>query len=195
MDTARYVVALLMLVGVAFAIPYWYIIRPLASFWRRLGPRKAFPLVISASGLIAVAAYLTRAPILSAQFGANYALIPLAVVCYGIAVAIEMKCRKYLKFRILAGLPELKSHGGDSSVLQHGIYARMRHPRYVSFMFGVLAVAFFTNYLAMYLLIPAAALMLYAVVVLEEKELLDRFGEEYTEYQRRVPRFIPRFRN
>jgi protein-S-isoprenylcysteine O-methyltransferase Ste14 len=27
----------------------------------------------------------------------------------------------------------------------------------------------------------------------EERQMLEKFGDEYREYQRRVPRFIPRF--
>jgi len=34
----------------------------------------------------------------------------------------------------------------------------------------------------------------YLLLVLEERELLDRFGDAYREYQRDVPRLIPRLR-
>jgi protein-S-isoprenylcysteine O-methyltransferase Ste14 len=59
---------------------------------------------------------------------------------------------------------------------------------------GTLAVAFFTNYLAVYVVAVLVAPALYLVVMLEEKELRDRFGQQHVEYCRRVPRFIPRRR-
>jgi len=34
----------------------------------------------------------------------------------------------------------------------------------------------------------------YLMIVFEEQELIDRFGEEYRKYQQEVPRFIPRWR-
>lgn len=34
--------------------------------------------------------------------------------------------------------------------------------------------------------------VIHALVLLEERELLDRFGDEYVEYSRAVPRYIPR---
>jgi protein-S-isoprenylcysteine O-methyltransferase Ste14 len=40
-----------------------------------------------------------------------------------------------------------------------------------------------------------AAVMMYSIVApLEERELREYHGEEYAEYQRAVPRFIPRLR-
>ena len=41
-----------------------------------------------------------------------------------------------------------------------------------------------------WLLVPLG----YLVFVFEERELIDRFGEEYRKYQREVPPFIPRWR-
>ena len=194
MDTARYIVAVLMLVGVAYAIPYWFIVHPFVRFWRRLGLRIAYSILIVITLVLAVAAYLLKDRVLSVEYGTSLPLIVLGVICYGVAIAIQIKVKKHLKLRILAGVPEMESSGKGGTLLQEGIYSRIRHPRYVSFMFGMLAVAFFTNYLAMYVLVPLSAASLYVVVLLEEKELRNRFGDDYVRYSSRVPRFIPQMR-
>ena len=58
----------------------------------------------------------------------------------------------------------------------------------------VIAVALFCNYLATWVLAAFFCPAVYAMVVLEEKALCDRFGEEYEEYCRGVPRFVPRLK-
>jgi len=194
MDTARYVVAILMLVGVAYAIPYWFIVHPFVSFWRRLGLRIAYSILTVVTLILAVVTYLLKDRILTVEYGTNLPLIVLAVICYGAAITIQIQVAKHLKFRILAGIPELESSGKGGKLLQEGIYSRIRHPRYMSFMFGVVAIALFTNYLAMYVLVLLSAAALYFVVLLEEKELRNRFGDDYVRYSRRVPRFIPQMR-
>ena len=57
---------------------------------------------------------------------------------------------------------------------------------------GTLAFATFSNYLGAYLVVLAFLPALHLVVLLEERELRDRFGEEYAAYCERVPRYIPR---
>ena len=194
MNTARYVVAVIMLVGVAYAIPYWFIVHPFVRFWRRLGSRLAYAILIAISLILGVSAFLLRDQILTVEYGTSVPLIVLALVCYAVAIAIQLRVKRHLKFKILAGVPELEPSGKGGTLLQEGIYSRVRHPRYMSFMFGMLAIAFFTNYLAMYVLIPLSAAALYLVVLLEEKELRNRFGEDYVRYSERVPRFLPRMR-
>ena len=54
------------------------------------------------------------------------------------------------------------------------------------------AFALFTNYLAMYVLAVLVIPTLYWVVLLDEKELRDRFGSEYVSYSERVPMFFPK---
>ena len=50
------------------------------------------------------------------------------------------------------------------------------------------------NYLGLYILVMSVIPLGYLVLVLEERELVDRFGDAYREYQRDVPRLIPRLR-
>lgn len=194
MNTARYIVAIVLLVGVTYAIPYWLIVHQFVGFWRRLGLRLAYSLLMLISMLLGVGAYLVRDRILVTQFGTSTPLMLLAGLLYVAAITIQLRCRKHLTFRILAGIPELQSSSSGGRLLQQGIYARLRHPRYVSFLLGVSAVALFTNYLSMYLLVVISAAALYWVVLLDEKELRDRFGDEYVRYCERVPRFLPRIR-
>jgi len=194
MDTARYILAVLMLIGVSFAIPYWFIVHPFVSFWRRLGMWTAYSILLVISLALAATAFLSKDWILSVEYGTRLPVIVVGAICYGFAVALQFRVKKHLKFRILAGVPELESSGKGGTLLQEGIYSRLRHPRYVSFMFGMLGIALFTNYLAMHILIPVSAAALYLVILLEEKELRSRFGDDYIRYSKRVPRFIPRMR-
>ena len=96
---------------------------------------------------------------------------------------------------ILVGLPELSSRPEASVLLDEGIYGRIRHPRYVDVVLGVLAFALFTNYLAVYVMWVLALPVIWLLTVIEERELLGRFGERYADYRLRVPRFIPRLQN
>ena len=73
-----------------------------------------------------------------------------------------------------------------------GVYTRVRHPRYVAVLLALISVALFSNYLALYAMAPVGAAGLYLIVRLEERELVERFGDEYETYRDRVPMFVPR---
>ena len=53
-------------------------------------------------------------------------------------------------------------------------------------------IAMLANYLATWILAAACVPVLYLVTLVEERELVERFGEDYRAYRRRVPRLIPR---
>ncbi len=79
-------------------------------------------------------------------------------------------------------------------MLDQGIYRVVRHPRYLSAGIGVIAGALIANYLGVYILLSLLLPMGYALVRLEERELIDRFGDQYRQYRHKVPAIIPRWR-
>lgn len=192
MDTARYVLAVVCLVSFPPAIIYWFILHPFVDFWRRVGRIATYIVLAIVFAAVGVAVYLARAPLLAVEYGTNPLLWIPAAICYGVTVWIQLRIRKQLTFRVLAGAPELEKGGRGGTLLADGLYGRMRHPRYTGVILGLLAFAFFTNYLAVYLLVPISALGLALIVRLEERELAERFGEEYARYRARVPMFFPR---
>ena len=193
LDSVRYFLALLTLATLPWAIAYWYVIHPFVGFWRATGPWVVYTVAFAVLGLNVAVVWNWRDLLLATSYPVGPVVWITAAAFYLTAAAIQLKCQRHLKFRIRVGLPELASGGHGGELLQTGIYARIRHPRYVSVSFGMVAAAIFCNYQSLWI---ATVLMfpgLYGIVLLEERELRDRFGEAYVEYSRRVPRFIPRF--
>ena len=88
--------------------------------------------------------------------------------------------RALLPPRVLSGLG-----ASDQGLL-------VRHPRYASAMVGMIGSALLTNHSGVYVVVALILPGLYLITVLEERELLVGFGDEYRNYQEEVPRFIPR---
>ena len=194
LDKVRYVIALITVVSTPAAVVWWLIVHPFIGFWRRLGPFLTY-VIMAVLSLASIALLVAlRGPILRIEFGTNYTLIAIGALLYAVSLFVEIRTRKHLKVRILVGVPELLPEKLGPGLLTEGIYSQVRHPRYLAVTLGMFAFALFTNYLAMYVLALLVIPGLYWVVLVEEKELRDRFGSEYVSYSERVPMFFPRKR-
>jgi protein-S-isoprenylcysteine O-methyltransferase Ste14 len=190
MDKVRYYLALLLVAVVPPSVLYWFSIHPFIRFWRRLGIRTTFVINYAAMIALIVLVLLFGKPLLSVDFGTNPVLIGLGILLLVVSAALRRSFSKHLRRNILLGVPELAPAKHGIPLLTDGAYGRIRHPRYVQLFLAVIGFAFLCNYLAVYLLIPVLAAMLYFVIRFEERELLQRFGAEYEAYCTRVPRFI-----
>jgi protein-S-isoprenylcysteine O-methyltransferase Ste14 len=191
-DTARYILALLTLVGLVPGFLLWFFIHPFAGFWRRLGPVWTYAILSVPVVALMAGVYQARDVLLAREYGTRYSLMALGLLCLVPAGMIARRRRRQLTFGILAGVPELSPDQGSRKLLTDGLYGRIRHPRYVELMFWLLGYALIANYLALYVAVVVSVPLLWLVVVLEETELRQRFGSDYEAYARRVPRFIPR---
>jgi protein-S-isoprenylcysteine O-methyltransferase Ste14 len=124
----------------------------------------------------------------------RWSLIAIAVVLYSVSTWITFQHWRHLSIATMIGIPELSStEQRKGKLLKDGIYRVVRHPRYLSAGLGVIANALFVDYVGVYVLVLVLFPLGYPMLVFEERELLDRFGEEYRQYQREVPRIIPRW--
>jgi protein-S-isoprenylcysteine O-methyltransferase Ste14 len=193
MGTIRYLSALLIVITLPFAFTFWLIIHPLAPFWRRRGPALTYTVVGAIGVALAALVYRARSPLLAVEYGTSYPLATLGLLLIIGAMFIGRRRRRMLTWRILAGMPELSRAAGPGRLLKEGIYARIRHPRYVEAILGLCGYALIANYLASYAGVAIGVPVIYLIVLLEERELRARFGAEYADYCRDVPRFVPRF--
>lgn len=193
MDTVRYVIALLIVITLPFSFLFWLLIHPFAGYWRRLGPAITYTVVTVIGMICAALVYRTRAVLLAVDYGTSYPLMAVGLVLLTGAILIGRQRRRHLTWRILAGVPELSRADGPGRLLREGIYGRIRHPRYVEAILGLGGYVLIANHFATWVAGAISLPVIYLIVLLEERELRERFGSAYADYCRAVPRFVPRF--
>jgi protein-S-isoprenylcysteine O-methyltransferase Ste14 len=121
--------------------------------------------------------------------------LPIEVRWAGIALAVLSGILLTWTFHCLGrNLTDTVVTRRNHSLVTTGPYRFVRHPFYLSFLLSMTGVS-----LAManwFILLGGFLTFGFMVARLrqEEAQLLERFGDEYRDYMRRVGRFFPRFR-
>jgi protein-S-isoprenylcysteine O-methyltransferase Ste14 len=166
---------------------YWFVVHPYVNFWRR-HPRASY-----ITGLL-----LSWLPVTTGIVWYHQELFrrdwprPSSIVA-GLALMILegwifWRVKRDLGAARLVGKTELT---GGGEVAQGGIYARIRHPRYLGSLLAILGACLLGGTSATWIVAAVWCVLTLATVWLEERELRTRFGANYEEYCRRVPRFLP----
>lgn len=194
MDQVRYCLGVVGIIVYPLGLLFWLVIHRWAPVWRRLGPARTYLIVLTPLAGLGVLLFQFRGLLLGADLGTNRSLIAIALALCVPMIWLELQYWRRLSIATLVGLPEL-SPTEPGKLIKDGIYRVVRHPRYLSAGIGVVVNALVINYVGLYVLIflaiPGPG---YLILLLEERELVERFGEEYRQFQREVPRLIPRLR-
>lgn len=184
-------VALFCLILLLWIPFYWLVFHPAIGLWRRLGNRAfwvALPVwLIFAGGIIHF-----RHGLFARRLERSALTWAVGGVLFIVASWLDVQTRQALGWRRLAGLTELNPQHPLCGVIRTGIYARLRHPRYLLYMLMILSMAFLTGAPAIFLLAFLNILMYQILAPLEERELVEQYGPLYEDYRRSVPRFMPR---
>jgi protein-S-isoprenylcysteine O-methyltransferase Ste14 len=182
-----------MVILVPLGLLYWFIIHLGARWWRKWGPKRTFLVVVPGLAAIGVLLCQIRKHLLGADLGTNWSLIGIALVLWLPMIWLERQYWRQLSVSTMVGIPEL-SQQADGKLFRDGIYGVMRHPRFISAGLGLVVNALVANYLGLYILVILAIPFGFLMLALEERELIERFGSAYREYQKEVPLLIPRVR-
>lgn len=192
-DRLRYLFGVWNVTIIPVGLLFWFVIHLWARSWRRIGTI-TYLIILPPLVALGVVLFRFRAWILGADLGVSRILIAIAVILYAVMGWLEIKTWKQLSISIAAGIPEVSRHTeGMGKLLKDGPYRLVRHPRYLSAGVGVIANSFIINHVGMYVMILLVYPAGFVMLMFEERELVDRFGEEYRQYQREVPKIIPRF--
>lgn len=193
MERIRYFLGVATVIVIPLGLMYWLTIHGWAIWWRTWGPRRTYLAVLPVLAALGVLLFQVRGRLLGADLGTNWGLIGIALVLSCPMIWLELHYWRHLSISTLVGIPEL-SQRRKVRLMRDGIYGVVRHPRYLSAGIGLIVNALIVNHLGLYILVIASLPPGYLVLMLEERDLIDRFGNAYREYQRDVPRFVPRMR-
>ncbi|MBI4276707.1 isoprenylcysteine carboxylmethyltransferase family protein [Candidatus Uhrbacteria bacterium] len=110
-----------------------------------------------------------------------------------VGIIVSERAMHTLTWRITFALPQVKPDTTPSTLIAHGIYKKVRHPRYLGFFYITLGIALLTGYFAAALLFLYTLIMFTVIALLEERELKTRFGQSYINYMRTTSRFFSIF--
>jgi protein-S-isoprenylcysteine O-methyltransferase Ste14 len=80
----------------------------------------------------------------------------------------------------------------DATLVTHGPYRWVRHPFYLAFAIAVIANTLVTANAILAIFGMAAFLVIVARTTIEERKLIERFGNDYRDYMQHTGRFLPR---
>ena len=166
---------------------YWFVVHPQVNFWRR-HKRASY-----ITGLLLSWVPVTAGIVFYHQELFRRDRPPLWSIVAGLALIILeawifWRVKRDLGGARLVGKTELT---GGGELAQGGIYAHIRHPRYLGSFFAILGACLLGGTGAMWIVAAVWCVLTLSTVWFEERELRMRFGAEYEQYCRRVPRFLP----
>jgi protein-S-isoprenylcysteine O-methyltransferase Ste14 len=111
----------------------------------------------------------------------HYYIFPASQIIMGIGMLL-----------VIYGWKDIYS--GKGKLVTTGIYRYTRHPQYLGFLLITLGLNVWWLTFITLALWPVIIIVYYKLAKTEEKEAAEEYGEEYLEYERRVPGWIPRLR-
>ncbi len=174
--------------GFEMPVPiYWLVLHAPIRFWRRHVRAGYWSAILLAWGGGDWLLINFRRP-LFAWKAHSPGLVLLGAILIAVDFLIFFAAERELGGRRIVGQAELTATG---TLATRGLYTRIRHPRYLGMIAGVLGACVLSGSFSLYVIAAIWCVAVGASIVFEERELRARFGAAYVAYARQVPALLP----
>ncbi|MEL7112602.1 MAG: isoprenylcysteine carboxylmethyltransferase family protein [Pseudomonadota bacterium] len=189
----RYGMVVFMIVVLPVVASFWFVIHGAIAIWKKRPAWQAYTVALFFIIATLTLVLSNMSAVIGDDLGQNLALMMAGAVIYLSSFRLSSVVRGHLNFRTFAGIPEIGNE--DTALIESGPFKIIRHPRYLMVVISTIGWAMITNYSGAYVTAAVFFVCLFAIIKLEERELIARFGDAYRDYQTRVPMLIPTPKN
>jgi protein-S-isoprenylcysteine O-methyltransferase Ste14 len=168
---------------------FWLLIHPRAEYWRAR-QRSPYRILLPACVAMWVLVAAISAPLRHLTVYHRWWFWIPALALFNAGLVLYKLSGNGFSPAQLGGLPEVLAHR-QQRLVTTGIRAHVRHPVYLGHLCEMLAWSLGTGLFVCWLLTAFAIVTGAVMIKLEDKELEDRFGEEYRQYRSTVPAVLP----
>ena len=94
-------------------------------------------------------------------------------------------------FKKRGGVQKGKSYIHTTKLVEKGPYAIIRHPQYLGGILFTISITLWTQLWVSLILSIIILVLTYQWTYVEDKKLIEKFGEDYKKYKEKVPRLNP----
>jgi protein-S-isoprenylcysteine O-methyltransferase Ste14 len=170
---------------------FWFAVHPRVDYWRsrRRSPyRVLLPYWMALWILGGALTWRWRGMVF---YSTRWAWLPAGALLLA-GFSIYFRASKNFSSAQLGGLPEVQPGHRDQHLVTDGIRAHVRHPVYLAHLCEMIGWSVGTGIVVGYLLTASAIVTGAIMIRMEERELENRFGDQYRAYRRSVPAILPR---
>jgi len=168
---------------------FWLAIHPFAGSWRKMD-RSPYRLLLPIWMVIVVFLGLASWPWHAVRlYSTPWAWLPAAFL-FAAGLRTYAVIRSEFGAHKLTGEAELRPTEHVQELVTGGMHSRMRHPIYIAHLINLAGWAIGSGLAAAYVLLALSLCLTFPLMIrIEERELEQRFGEEYRVYKQTVPLF------
>jgi protein-S-isoprenylcysteine O-methyltransferase Ste14 len=164
------------------------------DFWRKLG-LWTYVAIFLEWVPVAFVLYLWREVFLRYEVAVPMPFVVLGVVAVVAGIALHGWTAKLLGIKATISYTELKPETAEKNemLVTSGPFSVVRHPSYWAHTMILTGVFLITGVVAVGIIaLIDLAITYFVTTELEDRELTERFGNQYQEYKKKVPKFFPK---